>query len=87
MKPKIIYDGKSLDGDRPSTFSQDCRQLARTTAIASTVAIALPLGLLRFSRDRCSQFPKMVIWRYHQRDRHAYLKATDKETRNLCARG
>jgi hypothetical protein len=46
MKPQIIYDGKSLDGDRPSTFSQDCRQLARTTAIASTVAIALPLGVV-----------------------------------------
>lgn len=43
MKPKIIYDGESLDGDRPSTFSEDCRQLARTTAIVSTAAIASPL--------------------------------------------
>lgn len=43
MKPQIIYDGKALDSDRPSTFSEDCNRLAQKTAIVSAGVIASPL--------------------------------------------
>ena len=42
MKPQIqiIYDGKSLDGDRPSSFEEDAANAYLVAAMATGVAIA-----------------------------------------------
>ena len=39
MKTKIIYDGKSLDGDRPSSFEEDAANAYVVAAMAAGVGL------------------------------------------------